>query len=395
VTAADDRRHNVEHFSKFLSVRDMIEQTKKKCPEGTPIPSESTVPLAFVPKNAYVNTAKLYKGRLNLQHKVQTRQLRSSHMDEHYCAATFLYMKKYSVKYRTHSSFICMDDKAKIDFGEPGFALSSGVRGKKSIVPVSSVLGALDHDMNSKGSLVPSVVLHVDILESNSETFYRGQVHVNLKDSVFQASSPFRHAVELVSIMKEKEGVPPFLFVYTDGGPDHRLTFGAVKLPLIVLFKVLDLDVVIAGRTAPGHSWANPAERIMSLLNIAYQNVALSREEMSSHNEQIVKSCNTMSDLRKKAEKEPNIKEAWTNSLSEMVGLLNSRTERIRLKGKSFLCHEPANDQEIVDFEEQVKTIVDEGITLGKYTKADLKKERYETFMRLHCVERNYTFQVF
>lgn len=69
--------------------------------------------------------------------------------------------------------------------------------------------------------------------------------------------------------------IPPILLIYSDGGPDHRITFESVKLSLIVLFKQLDLDVLIAARTAPGHSWANPAERIMSLLNLAYQNVAL------------------------------------------------------------------------------------------------------------------------
>lgn len=49
--------------------------------------------------------------------------------------------------------FLSSDDKAKIQFGEPGSALSTGVRGKKSIVPVGTVLGALDHDVNQKGNI--------------------------------------------------------------------------------------------------------------------------------------------------------------------------------------------------------------------------------------------------
>lgn len=76
--------------------------------------------------------------------------------------------------------------------------------------------------------------------------------------------------------------IPPILLIYSDGGQDHRITYESVKLSLIVVFKHLELDVLIAARTAPGHSWANPAERIMSLLNLAYQNVALYREEMNS-----------------------------------------------------------------------------------------------------------------
>ena len=374
VTATDERRHNdVAHFSKYISVRDMIKQTAKKCPDGTPIPSESTVFFAFVPKNAYVETAKLYKGRVNLQHKVQTRQLRSSHIDEHYCAAIFKYMRQYAVMHRDETHFICLDDKSKIDYGEPGLAIASGVRGKKSIVPVSTVLSALDHDVASKGSLTPSVALLVDLPEDGStETFYRGQVYVTLKDSVFEPSSPFRHAVELFKIL---EGLPnPILMMYTDGGPDHRTTYGAVKLSLIVLFKLLDLDILIAARTAPGHSWANPAERIMSLLNLAYQNIAVHRSEMNSHYEQCLKSCGSMSDIRKKAAKERGLEDAWLTALEGMVQQLNDRTERVELKGKSFITCEPASKERTDEFESKLHDFIDPGITLGKYTKADLNK---------------------
>ena len=44
-----------------------------------------------------------------------------------------------------------------------------------------------------------------------------------------QPSSPLRHAAELISaIEKEHSDVPPFLF--TDGGPDHRITYLSVQL---------------------------------------------------------------------------------------------------------------------------------------------------------------------
>ena len=86
MTAADEKA-SWAHLSTFLSIRDLIDQVTFECPEGTPIPSEATVLFAFVPKNAYSNTAKLYKSKIELQFKVQTRQLRTSHIDEHYCVA--------------------------------------------------------------------------------------------------------------------------------------------------------------------------------------------------------------------------------------------------------------------------------------------------------------------
>jgi hypothetical protein len=54
-----------------------------------------------------------------------------------------------------------------------GFAVSTGVRGKKSIVPSSTTLVAGDHDM-TKSSLTPSVSLEIDIQESTDDSFVRG-----------------------------------------------------------------------------------------------------------------------------------------------------------------------------------------------------------------------------
>ena len=49
--------------------------------------------------------------------------------------------------------------------------MSLGVRGKKPIVPVLTVLLALDHDVNSKGSFMPSVSLEVEIPDE-LDSFY-------------------------------------------------------------------------------------------------------------------------------------------------------------------------------------------------------------------------------
>lgn len=265
MTATDERRHNVAHFSKFISIPDLINQVTNKCLESTPIPSESSVLFAFVPKNSHTRTAKLYKGRINLQHKVQTRQLRVLHIDEHYCAAVFKYMKGYAVKYHGMAVMVCLDDKSKVDFGEPGLAISSGVRGKKSIVATGSILSALDHDVQQKGSLTPSVCLLVDIPEKVEDTFYKGQVFVTLKDSIFQPRSPWRHATELIEILKKGNtndgilAVPPILLIYSDGGPDHRLTFESVKLScsstLILMYWLqLEQHLVIVGLTLQNES---------------------------------------------------------------------------------------------------------------------------------------------
>lgn len=147
----------------------------------------------------------------------------------------------------------------------------------------------MDHDVSSKGSITPSVILNVALPEDKDGSFYQGQVSVIYKDSIFQASSPFRHAVEIQKMLLGELPVNPILMIYSDGGPDHRLTYHSVKLSLIVLFRNLNLDMLIAGRTAPGHSWANPVERIMSVLHLSIQNMSLARNECDSNTEQILK----------------------------------------------------------------------------------------------------------
>ena len=71
--------------------------------------------------------------------------------------------------------------------------------------------------------------------------------------------SPLRHAAELISTI-EKEHVPPIMFLFTDGGPDHRITYLSVQLTLVSIFLVLDLHHLCACRTAPVQSWKNPVE---------------------------------------------------------------------------------------------------------------------------------------
>ena len=71
----------------------------------------------------------------------------------------------------------------------------------------------------------------------------------------------------------------------TDGGPEHQVNFESIKIPLILMFKQLKPDSLLAICTAPGKSYVNIVERIMSILNTGFQNVALEREESGSDEE--------------------------------------------------------------------------------------------------------------
>ena len=73
-----------------------------------------------------------------------------------------------------------------------------------------------------------------------------------------------------------------------DGGPDHRVNYISVKVALVALFRDLNLDMLIALRTAPSNSWANPVERIMSIVNIGLQGIGVMGQKISDEFEKEV-----------------------------------------------------------------------------------------------------------
>ena len=91
-----------------------------------------------------------------------------------------------------------------------------------------------DHNF-TKFSIIPSVVLLIDVPERIDDSWYQGQVLVGFKDAAFESSSPLSHATELSRILRSKEEYhKPVLFVYSDGGPDHRIMHVSVTSLTIV-----------------------------------------------------------------------------------------------------------------------------------------------------------------
>lgn len=138
-------------------------------------------------------------------------------------------------------------------------------------------------------------------------SFYGGQPFVCLKDAIFQPSSAIRHGVELMEVLSGTSypANRPVMMMYTDGGPDHRTTFISVQLAYVAIFLNLDLDAFIVLRTPPNLSVLNPAERVMSLLNVALYGIALSRETLSTVEESAMKRYNT--------------KKQWRNGVTEVI----------------------------------------------------------------------------
>ena len=347
LAAADDRRHSNEcHMAVAMSVTDLIQRVKEANPQ-IETPSASWTALQFYPKNSHFHAALHYSGKLEIRHMVQSRQLRHEHPDSHYCNTMYKYLRDFVTTFKANTLMISMDDKHSVQIGEPNFPVAAVERGRRVLVSEGQTFAVGDHDF-TKVKVIPSVTLVVDIPDSSDESFYMGQVNVCLKEGALQPSSPLRHMTELLDILRNKTDrnleSTSILALYTDGGPDHRLTFLAVKISLITIFKALDLDYLIAVRTCPNQSFRNPVERIMSIINIALQSVGLMRTQMPDSYERRMKSVNSLKDLRTLAQKDPAFQDVFHSSLADVCTLLKQLIGRLKLKGKPFSTTTPATD---------------------------------------------------
>ncbi len=128
-----------------------------------------------------------------------------------------------------------------------------------------------------------------------------GTAYVTLKDSVFQASSPLRHMAELLPLLKTEDRQPAVLHMFTDGGPDHNCKHLSVQTALLALFLMGGMDTMVVHRTASQQSWTNPAERVMSILNLGLQGCSLARTLMDENFEVTTHKCDGMSVIRRGA----------------------------------------------------------------------------------------------
>ena len=217
-------------------------------------------------------------------------------------------------------------------------------------------------------------------------------MYVAVKDSIFQPSSALRHATENSHLIGSSGKA--IVASITDGGPDHNVRHGQTQLASISTFQRHNLVMVVGVNPCPGNSWANPTERIMSVLNLALNGVSLSREEMSKEKEELIKTPTNMKEMRTAAEKNPDVKAVINDSLQKPLSILNNRFSRLPLKGSQFQILPPASDEQI---HEQFLAVheIDESIKVDETQKAILlKKEKLQVWYKEHCRIRQYSFQV-
>lgn len=111
-------------------------------------------------------------------------------------------------------------------------------------------------------------------------------------------TNPFRHATAIIRVLENQAEKPKILMKFTDGGTDQRNTLEAVKCASICTFLEMNLGMLILARCAPRQSWINPAERIMSILNLGLQNCSLERIKCEEEVEKEIRKCGSMANIR-------------------------------------------------------------------------------------------------
>ena len=155
-----------------------------------------------------------------------------------------------------------------------------------------------------------------------------------------------------------------------------------------------DLELLCAVRNPPYHSWKNPVERIMSILNLALHGVGLMRVHMSDKFETLIKSCNSMKAIREAAEQHPGLREALLDSIEPVKALLSGLFLRLKLKEDPFSVFTAASTAEIDCFWNTIFK-VDDLMTKRDHTKQVLKnRPSLKRFLEHCCKARHYLFSI-
>ncbi|KAJ8043479.1 hypothetical protein HOLleu_10577 [Holothuria leucospilota] len=360
------------------------------CDENIQIPSVQWLRLQFWPSSNSA-AAQMNTGRVKIKMMVSAGQHRKHHPDTYYASAIFRYQKEFAIRIRNSCTFICEDDKHTVKVGEPNFPVAAVERGRQVIVGLNQKMVVGDHDF-TKFSLSPSVSFIVNIPENIDGSFYDGHVHIGLKENCFEPSSAARHACELNKLLTTNQ---PIERHYHDGGPDHNIRFARTQLTKIAYFLTRDLDMLVSVQTPPHHSWKNPAERVMSNLNLGLQGVGVMRSEMPTMEEKI-RSASNMKAIRNVAKNEEGLKEEVLDSIQPSKVLLGNVFSRLQLKGKNFQVFSSASEDEMKDMANQLKKIDEEfcpDILLDTSKPCKLS-EKLKDFIKQHCVCGQYQLSI-
>ena len=380
-------------FSIKQMFKEVCEKVKEKNPQ-CPLPtSESMITRYLIPRTrAAAESACKSEPLIPLKLAMQQKVIEKPNIDAHYNAAQFKYLKSFATEFGP--DLVCMvgwDDKTGVDVGESEQPTIATQHARKSWVHQERPVGEGQHSFH-KTNLTPSVRLVHKIGNSVDESFYRGLPQVVIKDSIFQPSSSARHVTELFQMIQTNPQLLKLVLILTnDGGSDHTIRYERNIVAMLALFlRIPETLVLINFQMAAYRSAYHPVEKLNCILNLAWNGVSLSREAFDDPVlENVFAHCNSMAEVRTKAETHPGIKQALVKSLAPSIKILEERAKQASLKENEFEVFKPASDQEIREFL-SVLTEVDPDFDVDRFL--DKKKPyHYSPDMKAY-LEEHVTF---
>ena len=136
-----------------------------------------------------------------------------------------------------------------------------------------------------------------------------------------------------MKIYESDQKAKKILAKYADGATDSNCSNVRVIASMVAIYLTLQpqgLQYLVAGRCAPGQSWSNIAERTMSLLNLALQNLTTCRKICATPEiETKIKRAQSLSGIRLAAEEDGRVKEEWGDAVEATRIDISSRLENI------------------------------------------------------------------
>lgn len=259
----------------------------------------------------------------------------------------------------------------------------------------------MDHDAGSDaGNIIPTVTLVCDIPPLASQSFFRGRVVTRFKNAVLQPSTAMRATAELDFLLRSlgEYTTKSVLIMTSDGGHEHNMRNGSVRVSLCALFKSANLDLLVSVRSAPMHSWRNRVERCMAIANLALNGMALERKRVAGGGdsatrpgeengwEEKARKCGFQGQVRELIAQEAGFGAAYLDSFASVTRLLEERFERLLLKDHGWRCLPALQPQEIESVFAAME-VIDPELKMEETIKVQLDKHKpFNDFIASHAV---------
>ena len=271
--------------------------------------------------------------------------------------------------------------------------------GQKSVVATNQLLQATGHDFPTISVTMTVVPLHYKPADLE-HSWYRGMLNIYLKLHTMEPWTAVHNAKEIPDIIIDrcsgkKELVPPILGIYTDGGPEHQSNFVSVQIAYIALQQFLDLDMLVAARTVPGHSFKNPLEKVNCILNLALYGIGCMWIEIHevAEFEKKLGNCSGVNDVRTFISENPEKNTKLLRDLCQpCLDLGKSSFERLSLKGDQFVVWDYVSDDNVDAFFEDIG--LDTELSPKDTMEMLPKCPKLNTFLKYRTKQRTYFFSI-